>query len=1144
MEKLKTNELSLGLNQTLRNDLVDNFEKIQKGVDSQADSLNKQILDMLGNVAPQDQNEVTQARIDANGKSYDTLKGREDATQLTAETSLEEERKTSSEVQSARTNGQSITYANLKQRLDNQEKDIANSMNEKISQISSDPETFSNVTALKNAYPNGKAGLFVVADTGHKFIWNNNNWTDAGIYQGVGISDSQKDDIVQLALDNNNYISGSDLINGSASNMGPYKAANSDTTATFTPNTLGKNWVRFSGSNKKYIGGIVDVDLIGSNNYRIWYDTAINFLVHNNSSQSLPLTIIVNAYDSNNNFIGSVTPVLNKSRNIKNSFIASNQTKEVSTVLPNIYSLFPNNYADISKVSLNFVYAGDDLEVDFMITELNLNTTNYVSNSASELTNKQKIAINNFLEQRNFINNGDFNVQTEIPLYGNTGTESINYIPNINGKNWLNIVSKDGSKSNKGFAFDYFLNTPETKWRGNQEAIVSTNIIKRDTTTTPLHLSAFVYAYDENNGLLATYTPLLSRVRNTTMMNNVETLIQFKIPKLSEISNVYPAKIAVVIVSEVASEYIDILVNNVSVRPNNIMPLASNYLSSVESQTIQSFIESDGYIKGGKLITSDTGAYSISTGKETITLEKKDGKNWIHYTSSDINTPYKGFQTDWRLDGEYQDRLAKPFKVIFDAINNVSSQLILTISFLDANNKRVGIYMPDIYSSGNVYRSDIIIPSPNDIITVGASTPVKAVIAFNDPIETNNIDFYMTGLEIGPHPIFVKPTTTNIPEIYFTGDAANMTKDISSTLRMDYKFPSGEVVRMYTDISWQGQSSTTYPKKNYKIKLYEDQNLNKKKKFSPSADIRKNSKFVLKANWIDSTHSRNIVNSGLYADITSTRSYIPDGLIGAENFAQIKGHPVNVYINGSYIGLYTLNTTKSSNMFNMKGDKENEIAIGADVWSDTTLFKTDSATLEEGKDFEVLAPDVVTDTTKASVNRLLAFVNSSSDTDFVNNINDYIDLPSMIDYFIFANVTQDTDGMGKNATYYTYDGKKWTAVAYDLDSTWGLHWDGASLDPYDQNAISFRGNKLFNRISSSFKEQIKARHKELRATVLRSDVVINKFERFIDEIGKENFDNEQTKWTTLPSLNLTDEQQLREAIVKRMRAVDKQIDSL
>lgn len=40
MEKLKTNELSLGLNQTFRNDLVDNFKKIQDGVDSQSDTIN------------------------------------------------------------------------------------------------------------------------------------------------------------------------------------------------------------------------------------------------------------------------------------------------------------------------------------------------------------------------------------------------------------------------------------------------------------------------------------------------------------------------------------------------------------------------------------------------------------------------------------------------------------------------------------------------------------------------------------------------------------------------------------------------------------------------------------------------------------------------------------------------------------------------------------------------------------------------------------------------------------------------------------------------------------------------------------------------------------------------------------------------
>ena len=181
MEKLKTNELSLGLNQTLRNDLVDNFEKIQKGVDGQADSLNKQILDMLGNVAPQDQNEVTQARIDVNGKSYDTLKGREDATQVTAETALSEERDISVEVQNARTNSSSQTYPTLKERMDNQENDLNNNINSKLAQITSVPETFGSVDALQAKYPNGETRLAIVANNdGANFYYYDlkaNAWT-------------------------------------------------------------------------------------------------------------------------------------------------------------------------------------------------------------------------------------------------------------------------------------------------------------------------------------------------------------------------------------------------------------------------------------------------------------------------------------------------------------------------------------------------------------------------------------------------------------------------------------------------------------------------------------------------------------------------------------------------------------------------------------------------------------------------------------------------------------------------------------------------------------------------------------------------------------------------------------------------------
>ena len=94
--------------------------------------------------------------------------------------------KITGEVQDARSNNSGRTYDNLKQRIDSQEETLTNDINVKLSQISSVPETFTDLAALKSAYPNGRTGIFVTADTGHKYIWSNGAWTDAGFYQAVG----------------------------------------------------------------------------------------------------------------------------------------------------------------------------------------------------------------------------------------------------------------------------------------------------------------------------------------------------------------------------------------------------------------------------------------------------------------------------------------------------------------------------------------------------------------------------------------------------------------------------------------------------------------------------------------------------------------------------------------------------------------------------------------------------------------------------------------------------------------------------------------------------------------------------------------------------------------------------------------------
>lgn len=56
----------------------------------------------------------------------------------------------------------------------------------KLAQMSLIPEVFANSDAIKKAYPNGKTGIMVAVDTGHKWIWFNNQWNDCGVYQSAG----------------------------------------------------------------------------------------------------------------------------------------------------------------------------------------------------------------------------------------------------------------------------------------------------------------------------------------------------------------------------------------------------------------------------------------------------------------------------------------------------------------------------------------------------------------------------------------------------------------------------------------------------------------------------------------------------------------------------------------------------------------------------------------------------------------------------------------------------------------------------------------------------------------------------------------------------------------------------------------------
>lgn len=98
-------------------------------------------------------------------------------------------------------------YAAQDLRNDQQDKEIAKKANQGfitdyLSRMYLQPEGFENEAALKVKYPNGKPGIMVTVDTGHKWIWANNQWNDCGIYQAAGIAD---DSIISEMVRNINY---------------------------------------------------------------------------------------------------------------------------------------------------------------------------------------------------------------------------------------------------------------------------------------------------------------------------------------------------------------------------------------------------------------------------------------------------------------------------------------------------------------------------------------------------------------------------------------------------------------------------------------------------------------------------------------------------------------------------------------------------------------------------------------------------------------------------------------------------------------------------------------------------------------------------------------------------------------------------
>ena len=286
----------------------------------------------------------------------------------------------------------------------------------------------------------------------------------------------------------------------------------------------------------------------------------------------------------------------------------------------------------------------------------------------------------------------------------------------------------------------------------------------------------------------------------------------------------------------------------------------------------------------------------------------------------------------------------------------------------------------------------------------------------------------------------------------------------------------------------QGTSSTTYPRKNYRIyfsrstkygtKLYVNgvEVADFKYSFKPGArpiDI-----FCLKADFSDSSSTHNTGAVRIVNDIWKRCGWLtPPQMAYKGNYdvrIGVDGFPIDLFYdnNGTgenvYLGKYNFNNEKSGSGiiygfegiegFNdeaaLKGGRNKCICLEFLNNSETLcLFGTSNMdTFDDALEFRFKADDTwatAHEDDKAAVKRLWEWIYSckGNPTKFLNEYAEYFGNDSPFAWYLITDYFMAVDNRAKNMMLVTWDGKIWYFIPYDMDTVFGERND--SVLEYD-----------------------------------------------------------------------------------------------
>jgi hypothetical protein len=383
-----------------------------------------------------------------------------------------------------------------------------------------------------------------------------------------------------------------------------------------------------------------------------------------------------------------------------------------------------------------------------------------------------------------------------------------------------------------------------------------------------------------------------------------------------------------------------------------------------------------------------------------------------------------------------------------------------------------------------------------------------------------------------------------LPVLKLTGSMAGVTKDVTGTFDYIYGDLSGSCT-----LKWQGGSSLSYPKKNFTVKF--DQ------KFEAKEGWGQRKKYVLKANYIDFSHARNIVCAKLWGQVVKSRAVRNERLYDFPNGGAIDGFPCIMLLNGEFYGFYTFNTPKDEDLFGI-GETTVDPETGeetplpqavfcADNHTTATQFKAHCVVDESDFSYKYVPDEDDFQWAKDSLDSLIDACLAADSEEAVDALADKVDLDSAIDYYIFTCLLGGGDMTDKNYIISTYDGVQWFFTAYDMDSVFGNHWTGkyytkATAAPTFKSYANT--HRLMQLIRTYKRPVLKARYAELRKGPMSEENVALTFENFMVDIPRAVLNKEVEQWPLIPGTNTNNLTQILDWYRLRVQALDAEIEAL